>query len=495
SSEANADDELWERFKQASDTAYLPCLEYYAEKDKVRAENLKKQITICESLEQLIKDNDWRQVKKKVTETVPAEEASPTEKNSSPEKISPNQENNSNEKTGSTEEADSPKETASTEETDSTDEIGSVVEETVSARKNTDFKKVEKQLDRVDQDWKKNQPIPESERKVITKRFHGLCNLIRKNLKLEKQANLNSRKALVSKVSVFLEMEDTQEAISGVINLQKQWKELGATFFKADREQWQKFRSEIDKVFAKRDEENKSQRKELQENQSQLKALTQQINQLCQIDDSQLKQSYEEFEKLRDSWSTETELPRSSERSVVAAFDKACSKYTEHYSGLGQRLKKEKLKSSLKAFELLQQAEEQLLDGGHKDQIITELQQQISELTLDEKSNSLITARLQPLLNSEEISENEAGLLQLNSLALDAEILLSTESPENCKKQRMALQLKQLQQGLGSSLSDSEKQTEALKILEPWTTIGLISQSHRSELEQRKTKILKAVGL
>ncbi|MCP3674563.1 MAG: DUF349 domain-containing protein, partial [Gammaproteobacteria bacterium] len=46
SSEANADDELWERFKQASDTAYLPCLEYYAEKDKVRAENLKKQITI-----------------------------------------------------------------------------------------------------------------------------------------------------------------------------------------------------------------------------------------------------------------------------------------------------------------------------------------------------------------------------------------------------------------------------------------------------------------
>jgi hypothetical protein len=49
--------ELWTRFKQASDTAYAPCAEYFANEKSIRAFNLTQRQTICESLEAFYQHN------------------------------------------------------------------------------------------------------------------------------------------------------------------------------------------------------------------------------------------------------------------------------------------------------------------------------------------------------------------------------------------------------------------------------------------------------
>lgn len=50
---------LWERFKQAGDTAWEPCAAHYEKERQRRAFNLQQRHTICEALEQFAQAQDW----------------------------------------------------------------------------------------------------------------------------------------------------------------------------------------------------------------------------------------------------------------------------------------------------------------------------------------------------------------------------------------------------------------------------------------------------
>lgn len=50
---------LWERFKQAGDTAWEPCAAHYEKERQRRAFNLQQRHTICEALEQFAQTQDW----------------------------------------------------------------------------------------------------------------------------------------------------------------------------------------------------------------------------------------------------------------------------------------------------------------------------------------------------------------------------------------------------------------------------------------------------
>lgn len=53
---------LWERFKQASDTAWEPCAAHYEKERQHRAFNLQQRQAICEALEQFAQTQDWQHV-------------------------------------------------------------------------------------------------------------------------------------------------------------------------------------------------------------------------------------------------------------------------------------------------------------------------------------------------------------------------------------------------------------------------------------------------
>ncbi len=61
-SDSNADQAFWDRFKAASDQAYLPCLEYYAGQDKIKADNLKQCLNLCDEVKLFIASCDWDNV-------------------------------------------------------------------------------------------------------------------------------------------------------------------------------------------------------------------------------------------------------------------------------------------------------------------------------------------------------------------------------------------------------------------------------------------------
>jgi len=465
-SDPQADDQFWERFKQASDSAYLPCLEFYAKKDKIRANNLQKRLSICESLEQLIAVNGWR-----------------TEAQQS-----------GSEQTGSQQQ------TASQEESASQDQNR-------NSGNQPDWKAIDKQVNRANQEWNKYQPVPENERESIQNHYNSVLSVVREKLDTEKQTNLESRCQLIEKAIEFYDLEDIEKAIQGVLRLQKQWKELGLTYYKADQKQWKLFREAIDKVFAKRDSLKKQFQNELLNNQKKLKELTNQIYQLCKIDDEQLKQNYQQFEELKQSWAHDTELPRASAQSLLKAFENSCNKYQQHYAGLSQRIKQSALKSLRMGAALLNSAEEALLQGkpskideSELELKLEQLKNELSQLKCDENGKTLLENRLSHVLNSsiglkDKIIENQSGLVQLQELALSMEILLAIDSPVSCKEQRMTIQLEQLQKGIGANRPEINQSKEVLKMFNSWVSVGFINQADRAELEIRREKIFAAVGL
>ncbi len=277
--------------------------------------------------------------------------------------------------------------------------------------------------------------------------------------------------------------------------MQKLWKQLGFTFFKADRKQWKLFRSALDKVFEKRDSLNQTHKEVLSENHKQLTEICQQVLQLCKLDDSQLKTSYADFEEIKQRWQPGTELPKAKQQQSLKNFDKACQKYQTYFSGLKTRQKKLAFRDLLHGAELLSRAEEKILESDlaeiSQDDLET-LEGEISQLSCDEKTTTSLDSRLQSLLCPK---KNQEGLNELLALALRTEIMLGIDSPDRFKQQRMQAQLERLQQGIGQAQSNIDNGDEVLKMLNRWIAIGFIDKSERIELEARRVKIFTVANI
>lgn len=53
------DQQLWQRFKEATDRAYEPCHQYFAEKDRLKGANLARREYIVEQLQEFVDNLDW----------------------------------------------------------------------------------------------------------------------------------------------------------------------------------------------------------------------------------------------------------------------------------------------------------------------------------------------------------------------------------------------------------------------------------------------------
>ena len=411
-SDSDADQQLWDQFKQASDTAYQPCLAYYAEQDKIKANNLSSRMSICSSLEQFINETNW----------------------------------------------DSP-----------------------------DWKHIDNLLAENTRNWHKYQPVPENEKRLCDEQFNQLSNTIRQRLNQQKQLNLDARCSLVAKANELNNSEELDVAIESAIKLQKQWKQVGMTFYKADREQWKLFRTALDKLFNKRNDQRQAFLSSLQDNQQKLENLTKAINELCALDDDSLKENHEKYRQLKLSWNADDKLPKAKASKILASFHNACERFENHFAGLGERQRVRQLKSLINGIDQLADAEEMRIEGIEFDQ--NKLIESITACPCDSVGKNLLKQRLNRLLDSTTAEINQSGIGEVERLALEGEILAGIDSPEKYKEARMELQLKSLQQGLGKiSIGNTNEQLG--KIIQSWMSIGFIPKEQRLLLDVRRNTLI-----
>ncbi|MCW9016687.1 MAG: DUF349 domain-containing protein [Kangiellaceae bacterium] len=375
SSDAQADHLLWDQFKSASDLAYKPCLTYYAEQDKIKADNLESKLKICEELDQFINSTDWNG--------------------------------------------------------DSHD--------------NDFWKSLDKKYSQVTKQWKQFEPIPQNERKRVQNRFNQLLKAIKSHLQSLKEGNLELRQDLTKKAIKLAQQEDVRAAVDNAKQLQQDWKQLGITFYKADKEEWKNFRKALDQVFNRRDEEKQAFKSKLTSNKELLLELINKINALSALEDKQLKKTSQEYNGVIEQFDKSMELPRKDAKDLLRKYEQAQNNYQTAFQGISQRQRVREIKSILDFDLQLHQLEQKRTSGGLEG--IEQIAEALSELNCSSNIRDILRKRIDLSQQAPSI-ESDA---ELNRILLDAEIALGISSPGEFKQERMTRQLEILEKGIGTA--------------------------------------------
>lgn len=345
------------------------------------------------------------------------------------------------------------------------------------------WKKIDKLQQSAIKNWRRYAPVPNNEHQSAQNRFDKVNQSIREMLNSEKQRNLELRQDLVAKAERLEGVDELVKAIDSAKKLQQDWKSVGVTFYKADKEQWSLFRKALDRVFAKRDEEKQVFQNTLKANQLKIEEITSAIKSLIQLDDLELKNSFEKFDGLRQSWNKTLELPRSQANQLTRQFQNACDDYLNHFNGLKKRLLQQNF-MNIREFE--QRVVSFELSNDCED--LSDLQQAIENSRLQDRIKVVFSDRLKD-------NSTDNSIQKLQDLVLKAEIQVGSESPKEFKQQRMAMQLEQLQQGAVTQYSASQQQELVVDIYNHWLSIKVTSLDAYQPLQKRLDKVLKLVGL
>lgn len=251
--------------------------------------------------------------------------------------------------------------------------------------------------------------------------------------RVHKQAAYAKRQ-LIEKAQQLNPQEDLKAAIDGIKQLQADWKKSGRTDPKADRQLWQEFRQQADRVFATLD----TQRQEDQQQRKQASdAFAAVIEQIKALATAVAANTAGELQKLRAEASVlEAEVDN---RKLLSELEAAIST----------------VKAALKS-----QKNQQRLSR------LAELQQQAQQ-----RQNK----------SSDETLEQQA-----RDAVIKMEILAGAESPSEDKSRRLALQVDQLT----ANLNGSSKNTDLLSLAEQWYQNVSISAELWADLDLRVKQLI-----
>lgn len=257
---ADKSDEVWERFKKASDAVNKRCQEYY---DKIREEqnnNLLAKTALCEKLEELLKTEfstakDWTDASVQITEMFDLwKTIGPVPKESNDtiwerfkKKIDKFYED---------------KKEAFAKMKDKQDEnyqkkVELCLQAEVIAERN-DWKRATEDLLKLQTEWKEVGYVAKKHSDALWLRFRGACDKFfeRKsqdyqNRKQSEAENIAKKEALIQAVKDFSFTEDKQHNLEVIKDYQRQWSDVGYVS-NAERDRlYAEFRKAIDAHFDK----------------------------------------------------------------------------------------------------------------------------------------------------------------------------------------------------------------------------------------------------
>ncbi len=253
-------DELWERFKSATEKINERRREYYTEVQDGQEQNLAAKQILCEKAEQVLAQEvdsikGWQDASNQITELLKIwKTIGPAPKKQNNEiwarfkssldnffnakkeffnKLKEQQMHNYNLKLDLCLQAE-------------------------SLKNSTDWKNTTKELINLQAEWKKIGPVPRKQSDRIWKRFRAACDEFFanktsyfKNIQSHEDENLKLKQELIDKVNAFEIGDDRNQAIEALKDFQRQWMEIGFIPIKEKERLQNEFRSAINKHFEK----------------------------------------------------------------------------------------------------------------------------------------------------------------------------------------------------------------------------------------------------
>jgi len=306
-----------------------------------------------------------------------------------------------------------------------------------------DWKLVQKTLDTAREAFKNIKPVDRKAERKSQKKLRAVCDRIYAHIKQEYERNINRKQELISRAQGFAELEDLQQAIDQAKRIQREWKEVGMTPIRVDRQMWKEFRAACDAVFARLDEQREQHKAEMSVQIEQAESLVEQARSLLDSnDDKQRLHLKRDLSELQATF-REIELPRSIQQQ------------------LRKRLSDMEREARSVVIEIRKRQEQQ------RWQCLLDRMKACAQKTLEEEKAAglwqqdgeipkLIDAAALEAFWQQGPGDIEEPKLQQACIAL--EILIGIESPPEDKDARMAYQMKRLVEGMGGGQTDSAQQ-------------------------------------
>ena len=195
------------------------------------------------------------------------------------------------------------------------------------------------QLQNLHQEWRDIGPVSRKDREVIWERFKTASTLINKNyqahfegLKEMEEDNLSAKKALCEKLeaidySKMTSIKDWNRKIKEVLDIQKQWREIGYVPKKWNAKIYDRYRAACDFFFRNKNEFYKSMHGEMEENLKKRMELIERAEALK--DSTDWRKTTQDMIAIQREWKSVGVVPRKYVDATWKRFIAACDYFFE----------------------------------------------------------------------------------------------------------------------------------------------------------------------
>ena len=184
-------------------------------------------------------------------------------------------------------------------------------------------------------EWKTIGFAPQKMNTAIFERFRQGCdaffekkNAFFKGIKEELNTNLAKKKELVEKAEALMESTEWRSTGDVLINLQKQWKEIGAVPRKYSEDLWKRFTAACDHFFEARQAATADVRSEEKANKEQKLGIIEQLKQLAETEGENVISKVKE---LQQQWSEVGHVPFRDKETLYKEYRALCNKIYDAY--------------------------------------------------------------------------------------------------------------------------------------------------------------------
>ena len=198
-----------------------------------------------------------------------------------------------------------------------------------------DWDAITQKIKELQAEWKTIGFAPQKMNTAIFERFRQGCdaffekkNAFFKDLKDELNSNLAKKKELVEKAESLMESTEWRSTGDTLINLQKQWKEIGTVPRKYSEDLWKRFTAACDHFFEARQVATADVRNEEKANKEQKLGI---IEQLKELAETQGENVIAQVKELQQKWSEVGHVPFRDKETLYKEYRGLCDKIYDAY--------------------------------------------------------------------------------------------------------------------------------------------------------------------
>ena len=202
-------------------------------------------------------------------------------------------------------------------------------------------------------EWKTIGYAPQRMNTQIFERFRAACDKFFqqkaayfKTVKAELNDNLAKKTALVEKAEALQDSTEWRSASDTFIQLQKEWKTIGATPHKYSEALWKRFIAACDHFFEEKNKATAGQRNEEKENMAHKQAIIEQLQAL--LEDPTQNDAAQRVRDLQKEWNEVGHVPFREKDNLYKKYRTACDALYKQFNLSAQSRRLSSFKSRLK---------------------------------------------------------------------------------------------------------------------------------------------------